>query len=76
MKITLDPTVLDAARDALNVKSDEKLAAHIGVSASSVYHWRCGARCPKVPVLIQLQNITGRPYGTMLIMSEEYTKAA
>ena len=75
MKTRLDPTVLDQARDQLGFKSDEKLGAKLGRSGHTVRQWRKGNSTPTVADLVKLQFLTGRPYGTMLLLPER-TEAA
>lgn len=70
MKTRLDPTVLDQAREQLGFKSDEKLGAKLGRSGHTVRQWRKGNSTPTVSDLVKLQFLTGRPYGTMLLLPE------
>ena len=75
MNIKLDPSVLDQARESLNLKSDEKLGAKIGRTGHTVRQWRKGNSVPSAQDLVKLQFITGRPYGNMLLLPER-TEAA
>lgn len=68
MSARLDPSVLDQARDKLGLTSDEKLAAKVGRTGHTVRCWRNGKTVPKVSDLVKLQFLTGRPYGTMLLI--------
>lgn len=75
MKIRLDPTVLDQAREQLGFKSDEKLGAKLGRSGHTVRQWRKGNSVPTMPDLVKLQFLTGRPYGTMMLIPQEAAAA-
>lgn len=75
MHIKLDPSVLDQARESLNLKSDEKLGAKIGRTGHTIRQWRKGNSVPSAQDLVKLQFITGRPYGNMLIVSENKAAA-
>lgn len=75
MKVRLDPSVLEQARDSLELKSDEKLGAKIGRTGHTVRQWRKGNSVPTASDLVKLQFITGRPYGTMLIVREDEAAA-
>lgn len=75
MKVRLDPSVLEQARDSLELKSDEKLGAKIGRTGHTVRQWRKGNSVPTAADLVKLQFITGRPYGTMLIVREDEAAA-
>ncbi|MHC9567932.1 transcriptional regulator [Corynebacterium diphtheriae] len=68
MKTRLDPTVLDQAREQLGLSSDEKLGAKIGRTGQTIRCWRKGSSTPKVSDLVKLQFLTGRPYGTILLI--------
>lgn len=75
MKVRLDPSVLEQARDSLELKSDEKLGAKLGRTGHTVRQWRKGNSVPSAADLVKLQFITGRPYGTMLIVREDEAAA-
>ena len=75
MKVRLDPSVLEQARDSLELKSDEKLGAKLGRTGHTVRQWRKGNSVPTAADLVKLQFITGRPYGTMLIVREDEAAA-
>ena len=75
MHIKLDPSVLDQARESLNLKSDEKLGAKIGRTGHTIRQWRKGNSVPSAQDLVKLQFITGRPYGNMLIVSDNTAAA-
>ena len=68
MSVRLDPTVLDQARERLNLTSDEKLAAKIGRTGHTIRCWRKGSTTPNATDLVKLQFLTGRPYGTLLLI--------
>ena len=71
-----NPRVLDEAREALNVTSDEKLAAELKVSGTTVRNWRHGRALPSVVHASELFKISGVPFGDMLIDSSSIQKAA
>lgn len=71
MKVRLDPTALDQAREQLGLSSDEQLGSRLGKTGHTVRQWRKGNTNPSAKDLVKLQFLTGRPYGTMLIIRQE-----
>ncbi len=69
MKARLDPEVLNQAKASKNLTSDEKLAAQLHVTGATIRNWRKGTSTPRLESLVRLQHMTGRPYGTMLIVT-------
>lgn len=76
MAIRLDPGVIDQLRKADNPMSYEKIAAKVGRSAHTVRKWHEGKTTPSANDLVKLQIITGRPYGTMLIIDGDTAAVA
>lgn len=68
MKTRLDVTVLDLIREKQGLTSDKQLAEKLGVSASTVRNWRSGSYLPSTSTLVKMQFLSGRPYGTMLML--------
>jgi len=71
MAVLLDATVLDLAREKTGYRSDERLAAHIGVSGLTVRKWRKGEATALLESLVRLQNITGLPLDAMVYRAED-----
>lgn len=71
MSVKLDPTVIDQLRDKQNLTSFEQVGSKLGRSAFTVRQWYAGRTCPSAPDLVKMQFLTGRPYGTMLITSDQ-----
>lgn len=69
MSVKLDPTVIDQLRDKHNLTSFEQVGNKVGRSAFTVRQWYAGRTRPSAADLVKLQFLTGRPYGTMLIIS-------
>lgn len=76
MKVRIDPSVLDQARETLSLTSDEQLGAKLGRTGHTVRQWRKGNSTPTAQDLVKLQFLTGRPYGTMLILPASADNAA
>lgn len=72
----LNPEILDRAREMHDLTSDEKLAAKINVSSSSIRNWRKGIKLPSVARLMILRDLTGVPLDNLLIPEENTTAAA
>lgn len=72
----LDPTVIDQLRERYNFKNFEQVGHKLGRTSHTVRKWYHGHSVPSVPDLVKLQFLTGRPYGTMLIISDSESKAA
>lgn len=75
MSVRLDPTVIDQLRDKQNLTSFEKVGAKLGRSGFTIRQWYQGNTRPGIDDLVKLQFLTGRPYGTMLLISNQ-TQAA
>lgn len=71
MTVRLDPAVLDLVREKCDLTSDEKVGSKLGVTGHTVRQWRNGNTRPAVEYLVKMQFLTGRPYGTMLIISDK-----
>lgn len=76
MGCRLDPTVIDQLRTGKNLNSYEKMGAKLGRSAHTVRKWYEGKTRPSVEDLVKLQFITGRPYGTMLLIDDKPARDA
>lgn len=76
MSVRLDPSVIDQLKDSHGLGSFEKVGAKIGRTAHTVRKWYDGKTAPSAGDLAKLQFLTGRPYGTMLIISDSESKAA
>lgn len=72
----LDPYALDVARARHDFTSDEKLAAEIGVSGTTVRNWRHGRQSPSIVRLMKLRKLTGIPLEALLIEQSESRSAA
>lgn len=70
MKVKLDPSVLEQVREQYSLTNDEQVAVRLGKTAHTVRRWRNGQAVPDAQSLVRLQYLTGRPYGTMLIIHE------
>ena len=64
----LDPTVINQLKEKHGLSSDEQVAAKLGRTAHTVSKWRNGKTVPSAEDLVKIQFLTGRPYGTMLII--------
>lgn len=76
MATKLDPTVIDQLRADLSLTSFEQVGQKLGRTAFTIRNWYHGRSVPSVPDLVKLQFLTGRPYGTMLIIADSESKAA
>ena len=76
MSVRLDPSVIDQLRDSHKLGSFEKVGAKLGRTAHTVRNWYEGKTNPSAPDLVKLQFLTGRPYGTMLIIADTTSAAA
>lgn len=63
----LNPTVLDRARELNGFTSDEKLAAELDVSGTTVRNWRHGRGTPSIQRLMQLRTLARTPLDDLLI---------
>ena len=60
--------VLDMARDLNEFTSDEKLAAEMGVSGTTVRNWRHGRATPSIERMMQLKKLSNLPLDHFLII--------
>ncbi|EPD70825.1 hypothetical protein HMPREF1219_00120 [Corynebacterium pyruviciproducens ATCC BAA-1742] len=74
MAVRLDPTVIDQLRERHRLTSFEQAGGKLGKSAHTVRNWYRGVTTPSTKDLVKLQFLTGRPYGTMLLIDERATK--
>lgn len=72
----LDPKVLDKARDLNGFTSDEKLAAELEVSGTTVRNWRHGRSMPSIDRMMQLQKMTNLSLDQFLILTDANHKSA
>lgn len=75
MSVKLDPTVIDQLRDKHNLSNFEQVGQKLGKTSHTVRKWYHGQTVPGAPDLVKLQFLTGRPYGTMLIIKNKDTAA-
>ncbi|MEH0147432.1 transcriptional regulator [Corynebacterium sp. Q4381] len=76
MATRLDPTVIDQLREKHELTSFEQVANKLGRTAHTVRKWYHGQSTPSAGDLVKLQFLTGRPYGTMLILPDNSDHAA
>lgn len=76
MSVKLDPTVIDQLRSRQNLTSFEQVGVKLGRSGYTVRNWYKGLTVPTPEDLVKMQFLTGRPYGTMLLISENVKSAA
>lgn len=76
MSVRLDPSVIDQIRETHKLGSFEKVGAKLGRTGHTVRKWYEGKTAPSAGDLAKMQFLTGRPYGTMLIISAPEEKAA
>lgn len=65
--VKLNPRLLDQARDQLGLTSDEKLAAHCGLSRNTIHGLRHGRTAPSAATLLRLSRATSIPMEDWLI---------
>lgn len=70
MTAKLDPTVIDQLREQQNLKNFEQIGNKLGRTSHTVRKWYHGQTVPNAQDLVKLQFLTGRPYGTMLIIND------
>lgn len=70
MTAKIDPTVIDQLRKQHDLSSFEQVGHKLGRTAHTVRKWYHGQTLPSAQDLVKLQFLTGRPYGTMLILAE------
>lgn len=71
MSTKLDPTVIDQLRASQGLTSFEQVGVKLGRSGLTVRNWYRGYSVPSAQDLVKMQFLTGRPYGTMLLISEQ-----
>ena len=71
MATKLDPTVIDQLREMHELTSFEQVGQKLGRTSHTVRKWYHGQSTPSVSDLVKLQFLTGRPYGTMLVISRD-----
>lgn len=72
----LKTSALDKARSIHGFTSDEKLAAAMGMSGTSIRNLRHGRTSPTVETLMKLRKLTGLPLEAMLVEQQEDGKTA
>lgn len=75
MTAKLDPTVIDQLREQQNLKNFEQIGNKLGRTSHTVRKWYHGQTVPNAQDLVKLQFLTGRPYGTMLIINDQENAA-
>ena len=68
MTAKLDPTVIDQLREQHNLTNFEQVGQKLGRTSHTVRNWYRGQTLPSAQDLVKLQFLTGRPYGTMLVI--------
>ena len=76
MSVKLDPSVIDQLRASQDLTSFEQVGVKLGRSGFTVRNWYKGHTVPSPEDLVKIQFLTGRPYGTMLIIADSESKAA
>ena len=76
MATKLDPTVIDQLREKHELTSFEQVGNKLGRTSHTIRKWYHGQSVPSAPDLVKLQYLTGRPYGTMLLISDNAEHAA
>lgn len=71
MSVKLDPSVIDQLRASQGLTSFEQVGVKLGRSGFTVRNWYKGHTVPAPEDLVKMQFLTGRPYGTMLLISEQ-----
>lgn len=71
MTAKLDPTVIDQLREQHDLSSFEQVGHKLGRTAHTVRKWYHGQTLPSAQDLVKLQFLTGRPYGTMLVIPRD-----
>ncbi|MGV3071519.1 transcriptional regulator [Corynebacterium phoceense] len=76
MTAKLDPTVIDQLREKYGFKNFEQVGNKLGRTSHTVRKWYHGQTLPSAQDLVKLQFLTGRPYGTMLVIGTPAEAAA
>lgn len=71
MTAKLDPTVIDQLREQHDLTNFEQVGQKLGRTSHTVRKWYHGQTLPSAQDLVKLQFLTGRPYGTMLVISRD-----
>lgn len=71
MSVKLDPSVIDQLRASQSLTSFEQVGVKLGRSGFTVRNWYKGHTVPAPEDLVKMQFLTGRPYGTMLLITEQ-----
>lgn len=71
----LNPEALDQARQIHGFTSDEKLAAELETTGTTVRNWRHGRTSPSIGALMRLYKLTQLPMEDLVIESPEKTAA-
>lgn len=71
MATRLDPTVIDQLRDKHGLTNFEQVGQKLGRTSHTVRKWYHGQTLPSAADLVKLQFLTGRPYGTMLVINRD-----
>lgn len=73
----LNPSALDQARKLHSFTSDEKLAAAMDMTGTSIRNLRHGRTSPSVATLMKLRKLTGIPMEALIVeQQEDNNKAA
>lgn len=72
----LKPSALDKARSIHGLTSDEKLAAAMNMSGTSIRNLRHGRTSPTVETLMKLRKLTDLPLEAMLVEQQEGSQTA
>lgn len=67
----LAPSALDAVEKKHKTTSRTELAALIGVSEATVRNLRRGSHQPKLDTVMEIQRLTGIPFGKLVIDVEK-----
>ncbi|MDK4286973.1 transcriptional regulator [Corynebacterium pseudodiphtheriticum] len=76
MTAKLDPTVIDQLRKQYGFTNFEQVGNKLNRTSHTVRNWYRGQTLPSAQDLVKLQFLTGRPYGTMLVIKGEAEQAA
>lgn len=68
MTAKLDPSVIDQLREQHGLTNFEQVGQKLGRTSHTVRKWYHGQTLPSAQDLVKLQFLTGRPYGTMLLI--------
>lgn len=74
--VRLNSRLLDETRTKLGISSDEKLAAHLGLSRNTIHGLRHGRTAPSAETLLKLRRVTSIPMEDWLIEERPAAKNA